>query len=110
MYAPKEVINPRVIFPEFTNLCTMINNGTLYSQAAQDSKMITMKVLGSQNDRVQRCLDLLKKCILQLPVVLQYTCRVLPLFFYCEKLSIERSCKIKLVKHSSLNETVVPQV
>jgi hypothetical protein len=33
--------------------------------------MINMKISGSQNDRVERCLDLLKDYISQLPVILQ---------------------------------------
>lgn len=68
-------LKPRAVFPECTNFCSMIkqsqDNGMLYSQAAHNPKMITMTVLGSQNDRVQRCLDLLKNRILQLHVVLQ---------------------------------------
>lgn len=35
------------------------DNGMLYSQAGQGSNIITMKVQGSQDDRVQMCLDLL---------------------------------------------------
>ena len=57
-------LKPMAVFPDvFTNLYSMIkqlrDNGMLYSQAAQDSNMITMKVLCSQDDWVKRCLDLL---------------------------------------------------
>ena len=47
----------------------------LHFQAAQYTNIIIMKVLCSHNDRVQGCLDLLKICILQLPVVLQPSTR-----------------------------------
>jgi len=47
------------------------DNSTLYSQVAQDPKMIYMKVFSPHNDEVQRCLDLLKNCILHYSVILQ---------------------------------------
>ena len=51
------------------------DNGVLYSRAAAEPKIITMKVSGSHNNRLQSRLDLLKNCILQLPVILQPSAR-----------------------------------